>query len=212
MLHKLYQLDDWAQKVKEVLERSQIEYKSLAEQGMEEEEGKVETIAEKSDGHVHFKPGVVIGGSRKPVMRPRSHSVAVVGKGRDYSERGPASPGKSPTHKEPPREEIRAVKKRCVGRRKSMSGLINMDVGRVGGVWVYDAAVSCVEFTGRDTIEHAAPRRPRYQSLETSAKKLGEAPQRNGAGMEARRRALSVLDNMGAGRAQRGQMKRAFEV
>lgn len=194
MLHKLYQMDDWAQKVKEVLEMSQIEYKPLAEQAVVEV--KVEIAEEKSEGRIHFKPGVATGGSRRPAMRPRSHSVAVVGKGRDYSDKGLASPVKPPKHKEPPHEEIRVVKKRCVGRRKSMSGPISADTGRIGGVWIYDAAVSSVEFTGRDTIEHAAPRRPRYQSLGTGAKKDREEPQQNRDGMVARRRALSVLDNM----------------
>jgi hypothetical protein len=198
MLHKLYQLDDWAQKVKEVLERSQIEYKPLAEQGMEVE--KVEKPEKKSEGHVHFKQGTTSGGNRRPATRARSHSVAVGGKGRDQSEKGPISPVKSPKrYKEPPREETRAVKKRCVGRRKSMNGPISTEPGRIGGGWVYDAAVSSVEFTGRDTIEHAVPRRPRYQSLGTTTRttKKIEEPQQDGQGMVVRR-VLRVLGNTGA--------------
>ena len=187
MLHKLYQLEDWAQKVKEVLERSQNEYKPLAEQAVQEE--KIEKVGG-SEGRVHFKTGVATGGNRRPPVRPRSHSVAVVGKGRGGM--GPASPVKLPKQKGPPHEEVRAVKKRCVGRRKSMSGPISTETGGIGG-WVYDAAVSSVEFTGRETIEYAAPRRTRYQSLGTNAEKVGEGQQRKGG--EIRRRAFSVLDN-----------------
>ena len=200
MLHKLYRLDDWAQKVKEVLERSQIEYKPLAEQASQEEE-KAETTVEKYEGRVHFKPGVVSGGSRRTAMRPRSYSLAGNGKGRDGNEKVAASPVKSLKQKESPSEETRVVKKRCIGRRKSVSGPISADAGRIGGGWVYDAAVSSVESTGRDTIEHAAPRGPMYQSLENSAKKPGEGLQKNGGGMAGRRRAFSVLDNMAATRA-----------
>ena len=194
MLHKLYQLDDWAQKVKEVLARSQIEYKPLAEQTMKEE-AKVGTNTEKSEGRTRFRPGVVTGGSRRPTMRPRSHSVAVSGKARDHGERGPASPTKSPRPMEPLHEEIRAVKKRCVGRRKSMSGPISADTGRVGGVWVYAAAVSSAEFTGRDTIEYRDTRRPGYQFLGESAKASVEKSLQDTGRRIARRRALSVLDN-----------------
>jgi hypothetical protein len=209
MLHKLYQLDDWAQKVKEVLERSQIEFKSLAEQDMEVE--KVERPRKKSEGHVHFKQGVASGGNRKPATRPRSHSVAVDGKGGEKREKGPISPLKSPKrYREPPPEESRAVKKRCVGRRKSVSGPISTEPGRIKGVWVYDAAVSSIEFTGRETMEHAVPRRPRYQSLGTTAKKIGKEPQQNGEGMAARR-ALSVLDNtigrLGGGSADEASLR-----
>jgi hypothetical protein len=194
MLHKLYQLDDWAQKVKEVLERSQIEYKPLAEQTVKEE-AKAETITDKSERRIRFKPGVVTGGSRRPTMRPRSYSVGVSVKGRDHGERGQASPTKSLGRVEPPHEEVRAVKKRCVGRRKSMSGPISTDTGRVGGVWVYAAAVSSTEFTGRDAIEYTAIRRAGYQFIGESAKVSVEQPLQNTGRRIARRRALSVLDN-----------------
>jgi hypothetical protein len=89
-LHKLYQLDDWAQKVKDMLERSQIEYKLLAETAIamdvdrkgDQKEGsgldlEEKTISTVQDGHVHFKAGTT-GRSCKPgANRPRSHSLVM---------------------------------------------------------------------------------------------------------------------------------------
>lgn len=212
MLHKLYQLDDWAQKVKEVLERSQIEYKPLAEVEIEaekqEEEGGVEASQE---GRIHFKAGTVTG-SRKLATRPRSHSIAVLGaKTRDG---GPLSPSlKSPRYKGPVEEETRAVKKRCVGRRKSMSGPLTSEAGRIGGSWVYDATVSAAEYTGRgetsgfvSSTAISPSRQLKYGTLGEGAKNVKGARrislgarnqlQRSSGGMIGRRRALSVMNNL----------------
>ena len=106
MLHKLYQLNDWAQKVKDVLERSQVEYKPLAEtavdKGGQEQgsglglDGQVTSTVE--DGRVHFKAGTA-GGSRKPeANRPRSHSLAVTVGGKSRDGTSLKSPRLSPTN------------------------------------------------------------------------------------------------------------------
>ncbi|RDB15748.1 hypothetical protein Hypma_003632 [Hypsizygus marmoreus] len=222
MLHKLYQLDDWAQKVKEVLERSQIEYKPLAETELEVKKDDKEALEEarvRSDGRVHFKAGIVAG-SRRPAVRPRSHSV-VLGKGNNA---GALSP-KSPKFRGPGEEDTRAVKKRCVGRRKSVSGPLTMESGRIGGSWVYDAAVASSEFTGRqETLPpFVGPQGSKYQGLGMGTRKIegtrrvslgapvmSSQPQGLNGGIAARRRALSVMNNMTPVQEHK-QMKRPFE-
>lgn len=219
MLHKLYQLDDWAQKVKEVLERSQIEYKPLSEREKEGQRGafegqEVEEERKKQDGRVHFKAGT-ISGSRRPTVRPRSHSVIALGKGRDAIPLN-HSP-KSPKPRTPAEDDIRAVKKRCVGRRKSLSGPLTSEVGRIGGGWVYDAAVSSAEFTGRrEGAEGGGVKASRYPSLGVKPTNVGGKrrvslgtsstvgqPQNMGSGIAIRRRALSVMNNTTPVQAQR---------
>ncbi|KAG5643885.1 hypothetical protein DXG03_009515 [Asterophora parasitica] len=222
MLHKLYQLDDWAQKVKEVLERSQIEYKPLAERDAEEEK-KVEEEEQQQDGRVHFKAGTAGGGSRRPAVRPRSHSVMALnnGKGREAVLLSPSP--KSSRQWGPAGEDVRAVKKRCVGRRKSLSGPLG-EVGRIGGSWVYDAAVSSVEFTGRelqaDQLKAGGDEMSKHPSLGAGPAKVAgrrrislgatsaTAQQQHLASGMARRRALSVMNNLTTAQAQR---KRPFE-
>lgn len=218
MLYKLYQLDDWAQKVKEVLEKSQIEYKPLAEKDEGEQIEGPTSGDLVQEGRVHFKAGVA--GPRRPI-RPRSHSVSVFGLGRDA---GPimTSP-KSPNFRTAIEEDKRAVKKRCVGRRKSIGGPLSSDVGRVGGVggWIYDAAISSAESTGRrETSEFVAPVYPSVGNgmrsirgtRRVSLGNLGKFAQQGVEGGTAvRKRALSVMDSLTPVHAQRKQMKRAFE-
>lgn len=213
MLYKLYQLDDWAEKVKQVLERSQIEYKPLAETGsqvvVDQEEMGVE---EKSNGRVHFKAGVAIAGARRPYVRPRSYSVLVVGKSRDIGT-GPNSPGRAP--KQAILEETRAIKRRCVGRRKSMSGPLTMEagMGRIGEGWVYDAAVSSFESTVRHEmgvfVGPGPQARSRYQSL-GGTRKVGIFNE--GGRIAARRRALSVMEHSKPDEVHQRLTKRPFGV
>lgn len=227
MLYKLYQLEDWAEKVKQVLEKSQIEYKPLAETGSEVVDQEEMEVEETPSGRVHFKAGIAGGGLRRPYVRPRSYSVLVVGKCRDIGT-GSTSPGRAP--RQAVLEETRAVKKRCVGRRKSMSGPLaaEAEVGKIGG-WVYDAAVSSFESTARqETGVFVAPgpqARPRYQSL-GGARKGGAATRRISAGapnalgapgdkneggrMTTRRRASSVMNNSKPGEMRQRLMKRPF--
>jgi len=158
MLHKLYNKDDWGRAIKEMLEKSKNEFKPLAElektatKGEEKKDEKqVAKKEEKEAGVVRFQ--VVLpsgsGGKRNSIGgRQRSHSVVGVG-------RTPSVP-LSPTLRSPsvsagviPPEGNRALKKRCVGRRKSMSGALNGSEPVVGlrsrGNWVYDAAISSSE-------------------------------------------------------------------
>ncbi|KAG6916192.1 hypothetical protein DXG01_008074 [Tephrocybe rancida] len=227
MLHKLYQMDEWKQKVKDVLERSQIDYKPLAETTMaatkkKQEEGEKE---KKQDGRVHFKAGIA-GGSRRPTIRTRANSVLALGRGRDA---GPLSPHlKSPIVKTsaPADEEVRAIKKRCVGRRKSMSGPLAAEAGRIGGSWVYDAAVSSAEISARSgSTQYHSENNVSLKSyaglgLGVPGKVVGKRRVSLGGavvgqlpgvenGVAKRRRALSVMDNMTPIQAQR---KRRLEV
>ncbi|KAF8074675.1 hypothetical protein FPV67DRAFT_592430 [Lyophyllum atratum] len=218
MLHKLYQLDDWAQKVKEVLARSQIEYKPLAEREAEDEArvGK-EQEEKKQEGRVHFKAGTAAG-SRRPSVRPRSHSVFAPVKGRDGVSLTPAL--KSPRLRVTVEEDVRAVKKRCVGRSRSFSGPMTGEIGRIGGGWVYDATVSSAESTGRGEVSEfkaSGGGLPmlKYPSLGAMPTRVGTkrrvslctpaatAPQHLESGIATRRRALSVMNNLTPVQAQR---------
>ncbi|KAH7910309.1 hypothetical protein BJ138DRAFT_1153272 [Hygrophoropsis aurantiaca] len=109
MLHKLYDIGAWAEKVKSTVEASKEQFKPLAE--------RIQEFSEENTRQL-----------KKGVTRARSHSV--IG--------APKSP-RAALGRVVPAEPSRALKKRCVGRRKSMSGPM------AGAGWVYDAAVSSVE-------------------------------------------------------------------
>ncbi|KAJ7606142.1 hypothetical protein DFH06DRAFT_1019470 [Mycena polygramma] len=182
MIHKLYQADEWAQKVRDVLKKSQIEYKPLAEK---EQVKKVEAAASPpvADGRVRFKAEVTVGGKKTMPLAPsrtRSHSVA--GPSRMVANtRAPSATSATP----PPitlHDDARAVKKRCIGRRKSVSGPLS-PASPVGEGWIYDAAVSSAEIRERVTVgtttsTPAIRPRQRYQSLQTGTRKIGSAPRR----------------------------------
>ncbi|KAI6044481.1 hypothetical protein EDC04DRAFT_370495 [Pisolithus marmoratus] len=128
MLHKLYDLDEWAAKVSNALEASKSQFKPLAEKvvsAVREARGKEKTT------------------DRKGVTRARSHSVLAIG----GKSRGSVMP-RERANSSARNERDRALKKRCVGRRKSVSGPME------AGVWVYDAAISAVEVDGpRPAVE-----------------------------------------------------------
>ncbi|KAJ3931197.1 MAG: hypothetical protein NXY57DRAFT_1081395 [Lentinula lateritia] len=137
MLHKLYELDDWGKKVREVLERSQKEYKPLAETVSHPESG---DNARGEDGgvegvHLGIESGVK--SPRKRTGRPRGHTVTS-SSGGTWKETVSRSVGVQP------RDDERTVKKRCVGRRKSMNGLIG-DLPN----WVFNATVASSEINER---------------------------------------------------------------
>ncbi|KAG6832114.1 hypothetical protein H0H87_002627 [Tephrocybe sp. NHM501043] len=234
MVHKLYQMQDWKQKVKDVLERSRIDYRPLAEaeaNAAKAEEKVEEEEQKKQDGRVHFTLGNITGGSRRPTVRPRAHSVLALGKCKDAGTLSPIlkSP-KSPnmkTRASAQAEEVRAIKKRCVGRRKSMNGPLAVEAGRIGGGWVYDAAIS--------SAEASQSKAPPYQGVDASSMHLkayavlgvgwprkvegrrrvslgaagaaGKGPNINNG--IARRRALSVMENMAP--TVQAQRKRPLE-
>lgn len=127
MLHKLYNVDEWAEKVKSAVEASKEQFKPLAERKQE--------VMREGTG----KEQVV----RRNVARSRSQSVInPKPKGNALArEQVPASPVRA-------NDFSRVLKKRCIGRRKSISEPL------AGGVWVYDAAISAVELDGgRPSVE-----------------------------------------------------------
>ncbi|KAF8813014.1 hypothetical protein BYT27DRAFT_7220679 [Phlegmacium glaucopus] len=174
MVHKLYRVDEWAKTVKEMLEKSKMEFKPLAEQDAVVGEEEMAS-AGKDKNTVHFKIGVSSGGRRGSVTggRQRSQSVVVLGP----KTVGPASPLlKSPGSGG--QSEFRALKKRCVGRRKSMSGRMDGDSAtvRVDGSWVYDAAISSAEQPASGTFpafSSTPPSSPTVQRGFSSYQALG---------------------------------------
>lgn len=127
MLHKLYNVDEWAEKVKSAVEASKEQFKPLAERKQE--------VMREGTG----KEQVV----RRNIARSRSQSVInPKPKGNALArEQVPASPVRA-------NDFSRVLKKRCIGRRKSISEPL------AGGVWVYDAAISAVELDGgRPSVE-----------------------------------------------------------
>lgn len=239
MLHKLYELEEWASKVKEVLERSQVDYKTMAEQEVSvRDRGTVEVEA-KADGRVHFQVGTAVGGGRKangPVTRPRSHSQSVVGlgKAREVVGNNTCQPRIRDSE---PRDDIRAVKKRCVGRRKSVSGTEAAEPTRLGTGWVYDVAVSSLESNARKDPVDQMPlglhhRQPKggYSGLGIGPRPLARPARRVSSGTtntlldqwpapvkipqevdtfaNRRRRAMSVTDITNSDEIRRRNMKR----
>ncbi|KAJ7180647.1 hypothetical protein C8R46DRAFT_1318742 [Mycena filopes] len=186
MIHKLYQVDEWAEKVRDVLKRSQIDYKPLAL--AEQEEVKVKKVqsvatAPVAEGRVHFKPEVTVGGKKSiPLAHGRLRSQSVAFPGRvSTSPRIPL-----PTPPALIQDDARAIKKRCTGRRKSVSGGPLSPATPVGEGWIYDAAVSSTEvcervpFRVETTASFTPVTRPRqrYQSLQTGSRKMDFGPRR----------------------------------
>lgn len=221
MLHKLYELDEWAEKVRDVLTKSKMEYKPLAEQKAIAREVENWNGTVTPDGHVRFDAGVAAVASKArrgnlPQGRPRSHTIAGSG--------GKAKPMVSGTVESikptvDRRDDVRALKKRCVGRRKSFSEPATP--GPIGSAWIYDAAVSVVESTHRG-VELAHPVkgpmqvRPRYQSLESAGRRMPairrtfsaapgsvwDGPPKPVGGSGARRRGFSIGDIPDLGEGQ----------
>ncbi|KAG8215051.1 hypothetical protein J3R82DRAFT_8460 [Butyriboletus roseoflavus] len=127
MLHKLYDLDEWAEKVKNAVETSKSQFKPLAEQVQNIVRDATANMKERAEKRSSVRP--VLGALAKlkpPTTTRHPHS--------------PTVPSKS--------ETSRVLKKRCIGRRKSVSDPMST------GVWVYDAAISATEVTGpRPAVE-----------------------------------------------------------
>lgn len=183
MVHKLYKKDDWARTIKEMLEKSKNEFMSLAdkEAAMQAKEKEQENQPpEGNSSAVRFKVVPVLAGGRRGSttagVRRRSYSVAGVGS-KSYVAVSPLtkSAGAGEQH------EVRALKKRCIGRRKSMGGPLNAstevttDTSKSRETWVYNATVSSTERpvpTTFSTFPPAPPPSPteatrfsRYQPL-----------------------------------------------
>ncbi|KAH9479736.1 hypothetical protein JR316_0008331 [Psilocybe cubensis] len=234
MVHKLYDKDDWVKTIKETLEKSQNEFKPLAEQQQVphiSENDKKRSVEEEVEGgrdektkenvirfEIATNPGTRTRGNS--TGRQRSLSIATTGATKGYTPLSPGvrSPGfrapviKSPVPgiRSPGAEidpEVRVVKKRCVGRRKSASGLANNEEaslkpdGSPRRAWVYNAAVSASErpiATAFVACPPAPPSSPtggrapsaRYQGLGT--KNLPSTMQLGGMG--TKRRVIPATD------------------
>lgn len=192
MLHKLYDKDDWFRKVQEALEHSKKEYKSLSESYVAEsitegdsqmefeDEGVSQSDFFEDDDADRVSPPqpspdntqsmveTAIVFSAPPVGRNRSGKILET----QIGETGP--PG------EMTRGSVRAVKKRCIGRRKSLSGLFGDNQSgstssedqkrssRSGlnlNAWVYDAKTSQQEHCSTDNSLRKSKGRSRAVSV-----------------------------------------------
>ncbi|KAG6333570.1 hypothetical protein ID866_5519 [Astraeus odoratus] len=176
MLHKLYDLEEWADKVKNALEASKSQFKPLAE--------KVQCVVKDAVGRerqVH----------KKGVTRSRSHSTLATA-GKSSSRRMPSLSREQSTSVVKS-QGSRALKKRCIGRRKSVSGPM------AAGVWIYDAAISAVEVSG-----------PR-PSVEITLSESGDS-RASGQVARTRHQSLLGLDGTRARQAERRRVKIAVPI
>ncbi|TFK69327.1 hypothetical protein BDN72DRAFT_619918 [Pluteus cervinus] len=185
MLHKLYGLDQWAKKVREVLETSQREFKPLAEQEL--------LATPKADNDKDLLFGRASSIRRSPVTPLKKHrdggSPVYMSRSISFGDGG-CSPKPSPSNSNP--GEVHAVKKRLVGRRKSI-----VDVEKAANGWVYNAKVSFADTNSK--IQTSGQPTPTYVFV----------PQVDGLNpkekIERRRRALSPA---GLEEVERKQVKR----
>ena len=204
MLHKLYDLDEWADKVKNAVETSKSQFKPLAERVQNVVRDATASIKERgekrSTGSVHpqavlgasakFKPPP--GGTTSSASMPRDATASNKERGEKRSSAsvrpvlGASAKFKPPSTTRhphsaampmPPKPETsRVLKKRCIGRRKSVNGPMST------GVWVYDAAISATEVTGARPVVEITLSTPR------DAGRVVES--------RARHRSLTALEEM----------------
>lgn len=160
MLHKIYDLEQWADKVRAVLADSQSAYRPLSE---------LEEIKR---------------GARRRVASIATESATPRDRVLTIGVKQAAEDAEWAT---------RALKKRCVGRRKSTSG-------QPPSSWVYDVAVSAVgKETPRITVEAA----PATASLNTQQRPVAGSPRHRRASigrMESGAQVLPVGTGLGAKR------------
>ncbi|KAG6374743.1 hypothetical protein JVT61DRAFT_4118 [Boletus reticuloceps] len=153
MLHKLYDLDEWAEKVKDAVETSKSQFKPLAE--------RVQNVTTKrNDVHPALGPSAKF---KPPSTTKHPHSAApskdATTNVKERGERrtsvrpflGTSAKFKPPSVTRHPHsaalptskpEASRVVKKRCIRRRKSINCPMSTSV------WVYDAVISATEVAG----------------------------------------------------------------
>ncbi|ESK87389.1 hypothetical protein Moror_11659 [Moniliophthora roreri MCA 2997] len=159
MLHKLYDLEEWGKKVQDVLEKSQNDFKSLADKEDVSDVGRKgeETVGHpRGESRVHLSPAVDAGPTTTK-GRPRSHTVATTAPERRAKEIEGATKNRPFTQedKKAAQANVRAVKKRCVGRRKSITGA-GLGSKRE---WFYNAAVASSEtYEGHGTPQKCGGR------------------------------------------------------
>jgi len=164
LLHKLYDLDDWAAKVQEVLAASQEQFRSLNDTpppspAQDSDSGSNGCSDSRGGPCSPGSPVTTFSGSlfgptspslESPPLtttstrRWRAQSSSRTKTGNDTSAMPTTRCGDAVTPSRPPRQPTRAVKKRIVNRRRSTNGLGEGVVGKMGE-WMYDAAVSSVD-------------------------------------------------------------------
>jgi len=152
LLHKLYDLEDWAAKVQEVLAASQEQFRSLdSTPANSSSDGGGGARSPSSPGAVTFTSSL-FGTASSPLESPpsargtgrwRAPSISKTKANNDITTIAARSgPGMTPS------QPSRAVKKRIVNRQRSTNGL---GIGKMGE-WMYDAAVSSVDARGHDSL------------------------------------------------------------
>ena len=171
LLHKLYDLEDWAAKVQGVLAASQEQFRSLNAITSPTGNNDNNNTSSSSTGSTAssggsvpcspVSPGTTFSGSLfGPASSPpkslespsaRRRRAQSTSKTKASNDAGVGSVltrcgggGGPATPSRPPRSS-RAVKKRIVNRRRSTNGLGGEDVVGKMGEWMYDAAVSSVD-------------------------------------------------------------------
>jgi hypothetical protein len=135
MIHKLYKLGEWAEVVKAAVEKSQTEFKPLTER-----EPKKKTASGGSVEDARVAP--VVAGKGTLPTRIRSHSM--FGAVRSDIRVVLTAKAQISKPKDAP-NDVRVLKKRCVGRRKTVSGMTPGDTGATSNEWTYKAAASSFE-------------------------------------------------------------------
>ncbi|KAF9266792.1 hypothetical protein L218DRAFT_985377 [Marasmius fiardii PR-910] len=194
MLHKLYKLEEWGKKVRDVLEKSQNDYKSLVmqEEGRTKGSDSRKGVKGKGKGRdvvgssrvefaAHVDPSqrrtVVAPGAGGIKGRPRSHTVAGTN-GRSGITRAAMVIPQVITPPPEPQEGVKAVKKRCIGRRKSLGGKSD---------WIYDTAVASREVGDGRRIPFVG--RSSYTTMNKNDGQLGREEDRP---VIVRRKVISV--------------------
>lgn len=137
MLHKVYELEEWGEKIKEVLDRSKKDFKPLSEVNWE----KKASADARPQGQVQFK-------LKQPEVRARTNSIPIPG-GVAHTRSDPFL-GNVPieqTHRLIATQDAfaspkiddgaRIVKKRCVGRDKIFTGSAGIGEVKPQNTWVY---------------------------------------------------------------------------
>ena len=153
LLHKLYDLEDWAAKVQEVLAASQEQFRSLnSTPSSSGSDGISDRARSPSSPGVTFTSPLFGEPSSPleppPARRRRAQSVLKTKANDVVSRSGPGMTASPP-------QPSRAVKRRIVNRRRSTNGL---GIGKLGE-WMYDAAVSSIDAENVDARGNGSLRR-----------------------------------------------------
>ena len=185
MIHKLYKRDVWAQTVKEVLERSKKDFKPLADKDIQKSLVRIDHDAQNTSRRKSAMMPPGLGTAKRTSLLTKGNGSRRLSQAVRYDMRAPLSPitPKDPFtsgHQAPTNgESVRALKKRCVGIRRSVSGIPNNyldggvkpeDSGK-GGSFVYASSTSSAEGPGQEIyicFPPSSPISPSESSLSSS--------------------------------------------